>query len=248
VNTTGHMPAVLLACTMAIGVGGPAFAQARVGIQTQQSLNAQTSADQMLFQLNAQVNATNAADAAIRASLTPQQFEMLSSVRRSLRANPSSPEALAAWEGFVRAGGASSLDPLALVQWALRDSYVQQSEELRNRADRVKFFNDQKQAIRDEIERIQLHQCRGEDCPPFQTNARALSTSFGSAFLTSRSQLSAYAAELELQLRTVDEDSQLANIDLQELVQRMQQNLQAISNIAKAMNDSAMAIIRNFKG
>ena len=55
------------------------------------------------------------------------------------------------------------------------------------------------------------------------------------------------AAELlaiEGKLNSIGEDAQLANIDLQNSLQRMQQTLQTLSNVSKSQHDTAMAVIR----
>ena len=50
--------------------------------------------------------------------------------------------------------------------------------------------------------------------------------------------------ELEARLSSVGDDSQLANIDLQNNLQKQQQILQTISNVSKMLHDTAMAVIR----
>ena len=40
------------------------------------------------------------------------------------------------------------------------------------------------------------------------------------------------------------EEAQLANIDLQNMLQKQQQTLQMLSNLSKMLHDSAMAVIR----
>jgi hypothetical protein len=52
-------------------------------------------------------------------------------------------------------------------------------------------------------------------------------------------------SDLEEQLTTVGEDGQLANIDLQNSLQKQQQILQTMSNVSKVRHDIAMASIRN---
>lgn len=49
-------------------------------------------------------------------------------------------------------------------------------------------------------------------------------------------------------LKEVVDDAQLANLDLQTMLQKQQQTLQMLSNIAKLQHDTAMAIIRNLGG
>ena len=50
--------------------------------------------------------------------------------------------------------------------------------------------------------------------------------------------------ELEARLSSVADDSQIANIDLQNNLQKQQQILQTISNVSKMLHDTAMAVIR----
>ena len=48
----------------------------------------------------------------------------------------------------------------------------------------------------------------------------------------------------EEQLNSIGDDTQLANIDLQNTLQKQQQVLQTISNVSKMLHDTAMAVIR----
>jgi hypothetical protein len=52
---------------------------------------------------------------------------------------------------------------------------------------------------------------------------------------------------LEQKLQTVGDDAQLANIDLQNQLQKQQQTLQTMSNVSKMLHDTAKAIIQNMK-
>jgi len=52
---------------------------------------------------------------------------------------------------------------------------------------------------------------------------------------------------LKEKISLMGEDSQLANIDLQNSLQKIQQNLQTLSNFSKVAHDTAMASIRNMK-
>jgi hypothetical protein len=47
---------------------------------------------------------------------------------------------------------------------------------------------------------------------------------------------------------TVDDDAQLANVELQSILQKQQQTLQMMSNISKMLHDTAMAVIRKIGG
>jgi len=52
---------------------------------------------------------------------------------------------------------------------------------------------------------------------------------------------------LEEKLSSVGDDAQLANIDLQNMLQKQQQTLQMMSNVSKMLHDTAMSSIRNMK-
>ncbi len=49
-------------------------------------------------------------------------------------------------------------------------------------------------------------------------------------------------------LKGLGDDAQLANVDLQNTLQKQQQLLQMLSNISKEMHDTAMAVIRKIGG
>ena len=55
------------------------------------------------------------------------------------------------WDSFVSeaAGQGGAVDPNALVQHVLRESYVQTTEDLRFYAEKVKYFNEMKKTVRD---------------------------------------------------------------------------------------------------
>ncbi len=56
--------------------------------------------------------------------------------------------------------------------------------------------------------------------------------------------LDAYIKQAEEDLQSVGDDAQLANVDLQNALQKQQQTLQMMSNISKMLHDTAMSIIR----
>jgi hypothetical protein len=97
-------------------------------------------------------------------------------------------------------------DPSALVQHALRESYLQTTEDLRSYANQVKGFNEAKKELREAMQGF------------------------------------------EEKLAGVGDDAQLANVDLQNVLQRQQQVMQMMSNIAKMMADQAATVIRKIGG
>jgi hypothetical protein len=61
-------------------------------------------------------------------------------------------------------------------------------------------------------------------------------------------QIGQYINELEDKLNSVGDDSQLANVDLQNALQKQQQLIQMISTISKILSDTAMCVIRKIGG
>ena len=55
-------------------------------------------------------------------------------------------------------------------------------------------------------------------------------------------------AKWEDKLNTIGDDAQLANVDLQNMLQKQQRTLQMMSNISKSLHDTAMAVIRKMGG
>jgi succinate dehydrogenase flavin-adding protein (antitoxin of CptAB toxin-antitoxin module) len=49
---------------------------------------------------------------------------------------------------------------------------------------------------------------------------------------------------LEQKLQTAGDDAALANIDLQNMLQKQQQTLQTMSNVSKMLHDTAMSVIQ----
>jgi len=63
-----------------------------------------------------------------------------------------------------------------------------------------------------------------------------------------KSELENYIQAFEEQLNSVGDDAQLANVDLQNMLQKQQQTLQMMSNISKMLHDTAMSVIRKIGG
>ncbi|MFX1262130.1 MAG: zinc-ribbon domain-containing protein [Promethearchaeota archaeon] len=64
------------------------------------------------------------------------------------------------------------------------------------------------------------------------------------SYIDQSEELDARIKDWEGKLSEMGEDSQLANIDLQNAMQKQQQTMQMISNISKVLHDTAMAVIR----
>jgi hypothetical protein len=194
----------------------------------------------------------------------------LTAANGNILATKAGGELQAQWGAFIadakaRYGGA--FDVNALVQSVLRESYLQTTEDLYFYAEKVKFFNEIKKAIRQELTdaRKRLADVAGAEdkaslSPPWP--GKGISSDFtGSAgkpgmdaalykdgAIDTKGKLDAYIKGLEEKLSSVGDDAQLANVDLQNVLQKQQQTIQMLSNISKMLHDTAMAIVRKIGG
>lgn len=126
------------------------------------------------------------------------------------------------WENYitdlVTHGG--KIDVEELVQSVLSQSYLQTNNDLQTYAKKVKFYTEIRDQIRSEIKRLRDLE-NDIDCQ---------------------------IKRFEEKLDSVGDDAQLANVDLQNMLQKQQQTLQMMSNISKLLHDTAMAIIRKIGG
>ena len=63
-----------------------------------------------------------------------------------------------------------------------------------------------------------------------------------------RARTAAYVESVLERLDSIGDDAQLANVDLQNILQKQQQTLQMMSNVSKMLHDTAMAIVRKIGG
>jgi hypothetical protein len=170
-------------------------------------------------------------------------------------------------------------DPNALVQWVLRESYLQSTEDLRYYAEKVRHFNEQKKSIRDYLQALRgaevdikasLRAQQADPCAELHVSGEAVTKVIAERArdhpvdpvavelcIPERvppgavTTLDGFAAEIrawEERLNTIGDDAQLANVDLQNILQKQQQTLQMMSNISKMLNDTATSVIRKMGG
>jgi hypothetical protein len=171
------------------------------------------------------------------------------------------------------------VDPNALVQQVLRESYLQTTEDLRFYAEKVRYFNQCKKAIRDYLQKLRDYRAnvicaahkRGVDLNSGnEKDLRVLAEMFKQCAhsynggdleyelgvpnrvpVTGVNSVASIDKEIdrwEQKLASLGDDAQLANVDLQNILQKQQQTLQMLSNISKMLYDTAMAVIRKFGG
>jgi hypothetical protein len=131
-----------------------------------------------------------------------------------------SPSLQREWEQLVLSlpKETTASDVETLVQWVLRESYLETAEELLRAAEKVKKFDETKAGLRSEIQRARSR------TPVGGTDASV--------------------KQLEDRLNQVGDDAQLANVELQSALQRAQQAIQMISNISRMFYDTAMDTLR----
>lgn len=171
----------------------------------------------------------------------------LDEVVRLLRANKVT-EAREPWGRAVSVSGLRSPGDIdALVQWVLRESYLETNADLKSYADKVRYYNETKQALRDELAKVKRGQAaRGITAEPYRLDGAAVKTERPRAL--SVPERDAYLKTLEEKLRSIGDDAQLANVDLQNALQKQQQTAQAMSAVSKMLHDVAMATIRKIGG
>jgi hypothetical protein len=159
------------------------------------------------------------------------------------------------WERFVAqlAEGGVAMDINSLIQFVLRESYLETNEDLRFYAEKVRFFNDTKKRIREHIHGLRetLAAAQRDSIVRVQTITIARQYKEGEETVQKASlkamsdrEFAEYTLEWCDKLQEVGDDAQLANIDLQNALQKQQQTLQTMSNVSKMLHDTAMAVIR----
>lgn len=185
--------------------------------------------------------------------LSPTRRKEASAIADLLREGRPFEEVRPQWEALVsHIEWTGETDPNALVQYVLREAYLEQTADLRHYAEKVRYFNTMKNLYRDELVRARavLAAERSERIayvpdprlrpPPPPGTPRPDS-------LTTAAQVRAAIAQWEEDLNTMGDDSQLANVDLQNTLQKQQQILQMLSNISRQLHDTAKSVIQNIR-
>ena len=117
--------------------------------------------------LPASARPSAAQEAWVQRHLNAGQRAQLRAVARDVAMRPGGRGFVGSWSLLIEdlAKGGLPVDVNALVQWVLREAYLETSQELRLRAEKVEFFNKQKRALRDEVNRARQHQAQLRDSP-----------------------------------------------------------------------------------
>lgn len=206
-------------------------------------------------------------DAAVRGVLlrlgddpevTPIEQAQLDAVVASLRAHDEK-KARAQWKKLVTAHRTrkGAIDVDTLVQWVLREAYLDASADLKDVAAKISAINAAKKEVRDHLQelRVALAESSGKKAFAFATivvckkcaPGEILVEPGGTKVLTA-AQWTTYADALHAWMETVGEEAELATVDLQQVLAKQQQTQQMLSNITKMMHDTAKSIIDKMRG
>ncbi len=183
-------------------------------------------------------------------SLNTSQLRELNLIAGRLAEGLSYREIQTQWKGLASQLRGSNMDVNALVQFVLRTAYQETNADLQHYAEKVKLFNELKKEIREEISRLRDFQSsleRGDrqtDLRPNMSVWRLTSNYRPTAVIRSTDPLDAILSKWEEELQTIGDDAQLANVDMQNMLQKQQQTMQAMSCMSKMLHDTAIAIIR----
>jgi len=157
-------------------------------------------------------------------------------------------------EYFTEYPTSISQDINAIVYEVLKESYLDTTEDLKHYAEKVKYYNRAKKRIREYADRMrddlkEMHNASNslhKKLKKVEKSTKRLRRDW-KHHLSVVSDFENYIQEYEEKLSTIGDDAQLANIDLQNSVQKLTQTMQMMSTISKQMHDTAMGIIRNIK-
>jgi hypothetical protein len=161
---------------------------------------------------------------------------------------------LGKWKAMIIGANDRNLDTNTLVQLVMRESSLQQTEDLKKCKDKVQYFNEIKKKIRDELDKVLKAIITPGSAPLRKMNITGgkgtpiVISIQNTSIVKTEQERQAYEQYLQDKLNAVGDDAQLANIDLQNMLQKQQQTLQMVSNIPKLLNDTAMDTIRKIGG
>lgn len=159
-------------------------------------------------------------------SLTADQRSEIGTIGRKLAVGQTFEAVREWWESFIGSWGDPHMtdsEVQTLVQAVVREASRETDKDLQFYADKFKYFNELEKLIRTELDRAR---------PQLPSE------------LTTPEEHEAYIGELEQELVRARRNAQLANTEMLERRRRRTQTLQTISNVAKMMHDTAMAVIR----
>lgn len=193
--------------------------------------------------------------------LKSTEFQSLKSISDMIVQRQSIQTIVNLWEDFIqkKAQADLSMDVDTLIAFVLRESYLETTEVLISYVERTKYFNDVKQSVRGRLQT--LRQTRADwnmtkstanlsidkMILPEYPLAKLIRDPAPDSKITTVDDLDRNIKEWEAQLATIGDDTQTANVNLQNVIQKQMQIIEKMSNLMKVLRDKAMAIIRNLR-
>ena len=192
-----------------------------------------------------------AAARTLPARVAPADRAALRKVVALLRAGKQNP-AKAEFERFAESyfNAKTKPDVTKVVEWVLRESYIAGVEPLRDAADRVRSYNETKKTARQQLQALRRANVGPAGKPrrwrsvTLRRSKKLLAARLGAWQTGNKQALDVAIDQLEKELQQIGDDDQLANIDLQNALQKQQQTVQLLSALSKTLHDVAMGVIR----
>jgi len=150
----------------------------------------------------------------------------------------------------------TSYDINAMIQWVIRQSYLETNKDLKYYAAKVKYFNELKKRLREEIADTRSRYNDASSWPlkvnrivrlPRTYRPGATARFSRTTTMMTREQFAAYINELEKMFSTLRGTMSFFQMDLQQSNQAYIRILSTLSAMMKSQNDTLKSIIRNLK-
>ena len=162
-------------------------------------------------------------------------------------------EVIKNWENLIRLRKREKqpIDIYNLVQHVLREAYSEMCRDMLHYSSKVQQFNNMKKKIREELKKLRRSRAIKPWKPSreIRRNDLVMGPQWHIKLIQGRrihniAVLDEAIRDWEEKLAAIGDDAQLANIDLQNMLQKQQQTIQMLSNISKVLHDTALAVIR----
>ncbi len=178
---------------------------------------------------------------------TPQIDQVIADLRAGRREQAN--RAFGEYVAGIQRGGAVDIE--ALVQWVLREAYMQSTQDLREQAEKVKNLNTAKHQVREYLQELRdaaQSMARSTKPTPKSLRCRTWPRIEARPCALTKEQIDKEIVTWEAKLNELGDDAQLANVDLQNILQKQQQTQQMMSNVSKMLHDTANSVIRKIGG
>lgn len=165
-------------------------------------------------------------------------------------------EAKSNWTGLVKGlvdDNISGMDINMLIQYILKEAFLDTQRDLVDLLAKMDDLNRKKEAIRDYLEEVRKARdnfTRGMQFAFADPGIKVVRRKLVQLpkRLATKTMLEEEIKKWEEKLNGIGDDAQLANVDLQNILQKQQQTLQMMSNISKMLYDTAQSVIRRIGG